>query len=785
MVVVGTLGLALAANATIFSLVDAIVLRPYRFDGVDRLILVASDAPTADMLDRESVAPGDFRDWRRDARSVSTLGAFDWWQANLSDPEHPERLPGFRVTSGFFAAIGMAPAVGRTFREEEETIGRHRVVVLGHALWTRRFDADPGVIGRTIRVDDEPFEVVGIAPPGFQIPFGAEIWMPLAFDPQDWEDRRPGYLGVIGRLADRRSLGEARAEFTSLVERQRRLYPETNAAREVVVTDFTAGMDDDGAGPFLATWQAAAALLLLIACANVANLLLARGTERSQEFGVRLALGAGRGRLAWQVFLEGAVLAAFAAALAMPLAWIGLAVSKAALPPSIIRFIPGWEFIRVDVSLLGTTIALGALATIVFSLLPALHATRAGLSDTIRQSGRTLTASGGRQWVRTILAASQVALTLALLFGAGLMLAAADRAVNGALGFDKRQVLTAELTLPEVRYADPDDRRRVVSAVLERMRPIPAVLESAVTSTLPYGPSNPSRQVWPEGQSVEPSDLESADYRRVSPGYFAAMRIALRAGRLFTDQDRLDAPEVAIVSENFAHRYWPGRDPLGRRFKIREDGPWIRVVGVSADVLHNWFQQQRRPTVYRPLEQDPPFQLAFTIRTAGDPLALAGDLGRAVRAVDPTQPIGALRSMDAVVAERTSGLTFIAGALGVLAVIALLLAVAGVYSLMAYAASLRTREIGVRMAFGAGWWQVVRLTTGQALRVTIAGTLVGALMAAWVGQVMQASLAGAVANDLPTLGILVVALIGVALAASYFPARRAANLDPSTALRAD
>jgi putative ABC transport system permease protein len=387
--------------------------------------------------------------------------------------------------------------------------------------------------------------------------------------------------------------------------------------------------------------------------------------------------------------------------------------------------------------------------------------------------------------LRNSLTAAQVALTLALLFGSGLMLTGADRTVNGDLGFDKHNLLTAQLVLADRPYVEQEARRQFIDRVLTAMRAIPAASDVAFTSALPYGQSNPSRTIFPEGQSLDPQDARYADLRHISPTLLATLKIPMISGRGFTDADRDDTVRVAIVTQSFARRYWPDQDAIGKRFRTTADGQWLTIVGVSADYLHNWFNQTRRPTFYVPYTQEAPLTAMFAIRTIGDPLSLAGDLRRAIGAADPNQPISQLRSMDEVVNDRTGGITFLAKALAVVALIALVLSVAGVYSLMAYSASQRTKEIGVRLALGASWWQVIRLTTGQALRVTAAGTVIGAVMAAGVGQVMQSALVGAVSNDYATLGALIVLLGCVALLAAYLPARRAAKLDPTVALRAE
>ncbi|MEO8682230.1 MAG: ADOP family duplicated permease, partial [Vicinamibacterales bacterium] len=759
-IVVATLALALAANATTFSLMDAIVLRPYRFDGVERLIAAASQAPSATLFDRETVTPADFRDWQRDVQSVDKFAAFDWWDANLSGIDNPEQVPGFKVTPDFFNVLGVKLSLGRVFLPEESEPGRHQRVILGHDLWTRRFAADPSIVGRSVRLDGEPYEVVGVAPQGFRIPLGAQVWAPIAYDAHGWDERKSGHLTVFGRLAEGASLAAARAEITAVVARQRAAFPETNGQREVTVTDFSGGMNDPGAGPFIGTWQAAAGLLLLIACANIANLLLARGGERSQEFAVRLALGASRTRLFWQTILEGLILAGGAVAASVPLAWVGVGLSRSSIPDSVIRFVPGWNFIRLDGRLLVFTALLGTVAMLLFSIVPAVQATRSQVGDSLRQSGRSLTPGRRRNWTRNLLATAQVALTLAVLFGSGLMLSAARGAVNGALGFDKENVLFAQMNLPERSYEALDKRRRLITGVLASMRAIPAASQAGFTTHMPYSGSNTDRQFRPEGRDLREDEVRRADYRLISAEYFSVMRIPFLSGRLFTDADRDTTTPVAIVSRSLAEEYWPGQDPLGRRFKLTADGAWITIVGVSGNVVHDWFERRRDRTVYRPVMQELPLRTVFAIRTVGDPMSLAGDLRRAVAAADPDLPIAELNSLEGAMKDRVAGLTFIANSLGVVALIAFVLAMMGIYSLMAYITSQRTQEIGVRMALGATWWQVVRLTTSQALKIAAAGTAAGAVLSFGLGRLMQSVLFGIVSSSMLQLAALVAVLTG-------------------------
>ena len=498
---------------------------------------------------------------------------------------------------------------------------------------------------------------------------------------------------------------------------------------------------------------------------------------------MRLALGASRARLFGQTIIEGLVLAALAVAASVPLTWIGLGLSRRALPASVIRFVPGWQFMEINFRLFVMTALLATAAMLIFSVTPALQSVRAQVADHLRQMGRTMTPGRSRQWLRSILATSQVAIALALLFGAGLVISAADRAVNGLLGFDKNNVLVATLVLPERLYPDEEKRRQFVTRVLDTVRTVPAVADAGITSSIPAGFSNQGRRFWPEGTELPDAEVRSVNYRQVSAGYFPAMRIPVTRGRALDDSDRAGNTPVALVSTTLAASYWPDQDPIGKRFKTATDGPWITVVGVTGDVVHNWFTQRRDHTVYRPLGQEAPFAMSFAVRTIGEPESIAGEVRRAVAAVDPDQPIAIMTSMNALVEERAAGLTFIANSLGIVALIALVLSVMGIYSLMAYLTAQRTQEIGVRMALGAKRWQVVRLTTVQAAKITLAGIAAGAVLAFGTGRVMQSVLSGLVATNLWHLTALVVGLTLAALLAAYLPARRAARIDPMTALR--
>jgi putative ABC transport system permease protein len=785
-VIIATLALALAANAVIFNIADALYLRPLRFPDVDRLILVASDAfGEKPYIDRESVAAADFRDWQQSITTATGLAAAEFWDPNLSGVDIPEQVAGFRVMPGFFATLGVAPILGRSFTDAEARPGADRVVILSHTFWLRRFDADQAVVGRTMRLDGAPFEVVGVMPPRFVLPYGADVWAPLAYTEAQWADRKAQNLMTFARLAPGRTIGEAQEEWRAVVARQSEEFPETNAKRPITVMSLSRGLGDDAIGPFLAIWQAAAGLVLLIACANIANLLLARGTERQPEFAVRLALGAGRKRLVLQLLLEGLCLSAVGVAVAAVVAAFAMHPTQTFLPANVIRFVPGHEYLRLDGMVLAVMAGLGALATVVFSLVPALQASRVAGQAGMLQGARSTTASAGRVRMRSLLAGAQVALTLTLLVASVLIVGAVRRSVDGVLGFDKRQMLTAELNLPEGPYADVARRRQFVDTVLERLRGMPGATNAAAVTSLPYGTTAARRTFVREGEALAEGERRNADLLRVSSDYFDTMRIPLLSGRSLADGDGSGAPAVAVVSRVLAERYFSGEDPIGRRFKLADDGEWITIVGVVGDVLGDWFTGQRNPSVYRPIAQDPTLRLAFAVRSAGQPERLTTAMRQAVAAADADQPILTLRPMDQVISDRVAGVDYFAKVLTVMSGVALLLALTGMYSLMAFLAARNAKEVGVRVALGATKSQVTWLAASRAARITAGGLVVGAAMALALGQFMQSALFGLVSASPIVVGAAVAVLATLSMAAGYFPARRAAGQDPWAALRTE
>jgi putative ABC transport system permease protein len=776
-----TLALGLGANAAIFNLIDRMVLRPYPLADPDHTVLLSETGPRVDFR-KETVSPANFLDWRRTADTITHLTAMQWWDANLVEREDPERLQGFQVSATFFDALGIRPALGRGFVHDDETFGRHHVVVLSHALWNRRFDGDPSIVGRSIILDGEPYQVVGIAPARFGFPDGAEIWAPIAFDPKQAPPRDVRYLTVIGRLQPGKTLEDAQSQMSVVAERLARDYPNANRDRGVRVFTLTQGMLDEGTGSILALWQTSALVVLLIACANIANLLLARAAERRRETAVRLALGASRGRVVRELLTESVLLALIAVPPALAFAWGCLRVIRVSMPARIMRFVPGFESLGPDLRLLAFTVALALVTACIFGVLPALQAARSKVADALKEGGRTAT---GRQLLRRGIVVAEMAIALPLLVAAGLGVLGTNRFLNGPQGYDPNGVLVMKLVLPERTYPDAGARRRFVERAMEALAAVPGVEHAAAINNLPASGSNSSRAIEIDGHPApDPRNPPSVDNRVATPDYFTVMRMPIRRGRAFTAADRDGAAPVAIVSESMAARHWPGEDPVGRRLRIR-DGAWITVVGVAGDMIQDWFNKRNAPTMYRPMAQAPADFMGIAVRTAGDPTAAVGAVRQALLRVDSTQPVFEMMTMRVQLQERTIGLQYLAAIMTVFGGLALVLAAVGLYAVTAYLVAQRRHEIGLRIALGASAADVVRMTVAQALRLTLMGAAIGLALSIALSRLMEAGILGIATSDASVFLGFSAILIATAMLAGYLPARRAAAIDPMIALRAE
>ena len=781
-VLILTLALGLGANAAIFSIIDALVLRPYTMPDVDRIVML-SHTRDGDIGRRETVSPADYLDWKKQADVFDHLAAYEWWDANLVGRDEPERVAGFFITADFLSAIGVQPVLGRNFTKDEEVAGAHRRVILSHGLWQRRFAGDPALVGRTVQIDGMPFEVVGIAPKNFDFPLGAELWGALAFDAKTAENRRSRYLTVIGRLAPGRTLEDAQAQMAVINDRLAAQHPDTNRGFNARVYTLPQGMMDVGLGPILSLWQASAAFVLLIACANVANLLLARGAERQREMAVRLAIGASRIRIVRELLIESTILSLASVPVALAIAWVSLDALRNSMPAKIVRFVAGWNELNVDGRLFVFTAALAVLTALIFGLVPAIQSARPMLSESLKDGGRSMTSSGNRLRLRRGLVIAEMALALPLLVASGLSALTVNRFLNGPQGYNPDGVLSMSIVLGDGAYPDAGARRRFTQQLVERMREIPGVQIAAAINIPPAVGSNSTRPIEVEGvPNPDPANPPTVSYRVATSGIFETLGLPIRSGRRFTDADREGTQLVAVVSESLAKRYWPNEDPIGRRIKIGNE-EFMTVIGVCGDVIHDWFLNRNSPTLYRPFAQAPVGYMAALARTSGDPASIAPDARRAIRAVDAAQPVFDVLTMRSMLFERTLGLRYVAAIMSIFGTLALMLAVVGVYGVMAYFVTQRTHEIGVRMALGATARDVLRLTVGQAGRLTAIGVGLGLVLSLALGRLIEAGLLGAATSDARLTAGLASVLILAALAAGYIPARRAAAVDPAVALR--
>ncbi len=788
--IVGTLAVGLAVNGAIFNFLDALVLRSYEFPNVPKLVRVWEQGRDFNELARDNVAPANFADIARQAQALTDFVAADDWDANIRGAGGSERVPGASVSPDFFAALGVQPVAGRGFVAEEGKEGQNRRVVLGNALWHRMYGGEP-MLGRTIVMDNVPYEVVGVAPPGFQFPEAAEFWAPLAMPVEGSAGlpRDKHYLSVFARLAPGRSVSDARADLAVIGRRLAADHPVTNTDRSLNADSFAKAFADPITNRILGVWQAAALLVLLIACVNVANMLMARGAERQRELSVRLALGASRRQIIRQLVTEGALLALAASILSMPLMALGARVMRDNMPAEIVRYIPGWQHLGADWRAFGFSVALAAIATALVSAYPAWRATRAEVTSALRDGGRSVTAGAARQRGRNVLVVAQLSAALALMATAGLSLRGALDLLHGPQGYDTHNLLTFAVSLPENRFEDPQKRRQFKEDTLARLRQLPGVTAATVANVFPARTMNVSRSVEIEGQPL-PKNVEgpAVNSRWVEPGYFEVLGLPITSGRPLLDTDLPDGQPVAVISRSMAARFWPGQDAVGKRFRAGAptgDAPWLTVVGVCGDVIHQWVAQRNSPTWYRSLRQETRLEMVFAARTSGDPEALSREVPRLLAAIDPDVPGDRIQSQERTIKSATIGMQYIAGIMGVFGAIAVVLALTGVYGVLSYRVSLRTLEFGIRMALGASNRDVLRLTLGQASRLAAAGLAVGAFFAFALGRLLASVLQGAIAADAGTLAAATLALGAAAMIAAFIPARRALSLSPSRALRAD
>jgi len=782
-----TLALGIGANTAIFSVVNAVLLRPYPYKDQGRLVWLW-ETRLPEILGHNP-APANFLDWQKQNTVFERLEAINVRDFNLIGGANPERVRGMLITHGFFSMLGVRPQVGRDFFADEDRPGHSNVAILSHELWQRRFGGDPNILNQSIKLDDQQFTVIGVMPPsrGLRIR-DTEIWTPIAFTAAQVQNRRGDVLNVIGRLKPEVTLEQARSEMRVIADRLANQYPDTNARWSVRIGSL---MEDavSEIRPSLLLLLGAVAFVLLIACANVANLLLARAAARQKEIAVRTALGASRWRIVRQMLTESLLLSLAGGILGLTLASWGLKMMMAMAD----IFWPRVMDLSLDVRILAFTTAVTLLTGLSFGLVPALQASKPSLNEMLKDAGRGSTEGGRRRLVRNALVVVEVAIALVLLVGAGLLMRSFIGLQKVDPGFDPKNVLTVSISLPEKKYPEKDQQAAFYSRLIERVSALPGVQATGAASVVPFSNAHWGG-VFGRGLRIEgrAGDQVAAgtSYYSVSLNYFRAMGIPLLRGRLFTELDTKGALRVAIINSTMVKRYFPNEDPIGKRIQLtslfsNDPEVYREIVGIVGDVKSNGLGHETLPQTYEPYAQEPLPFMTLVARTAGDPTGLNEAIRKEVLQLDKEQPIFLSRTLDSLIATSTGHQRFSMMLFGVFAAAAIALASIGLYGVMSYAVAQRTHEVGIRMALGAQRRDVLGLILRQGLRLTLSGVVIG-LIAAWAATRLLINLLyGVSATDLPTFAGVSLLLIGVALLACYIPAQRATKVDPMIALRSE
>jgi putative ABC transport system permease protein len=781
-VAVVSLALGVGVNTAVFSVVNAALLRALPYHEPERIVLLWGDYYLRGEP-RSQVSATDVADWRARGRSFEAVSTYGNWSGFISGDGEPERIAAAQVGDGYFEVMRGRAMLGRTFLPEEQGEGKDFVVVLGHALWQRRFGSDPDVVGRTITLSGRPYTVVGVMPADFRsLPKGlldaqAELYRPVA-EPYDETQRGARHLRAIARLKPGVTLEQAQAEMSGIAARIERERPESNANYGVRVTPLR----EDLVGalrPALLMLSGAVAFVLLIACANVGNLLLARSSARQREIAIRAALGAGRARLIRQLLTESVLLALLggAAGLLLALWGTGLIESVGA------QLVPWLGQIEIDPRVLVFTAATSVLTGVVFGLAPALQVSRPDLNETLKEGGRG--AGAVRSRLRSSLVVAEVAVALALLVCAGLLIRSVARLQGVDPGFRAENLVTMNVWLPRAKYPKPEDWRAVYSQVIGRIEALPGVEAAGLTSTLPTVGFD-QRTVEVEGRSYKAGERPDVDNYFVTPDYLRAMSIPVLRGRGLTDADDGRAQRVALVSQEMARKLWPGEDPLGKRLRYHGDEqppPWMTVVGVVGDVRQYGLDAPATAALYVPDAQNPQWAATLVVGTTSDPLSLVPAIRREVSGVSKDVAVYEVETMERRLAETILLRRFSMLLLGAFAALALALAAVGIYGVISYAVAQRRHEIGVRMALGATPGDVLRMIVRQGMALALAGVGVGLLASLALTRLLAGLLYGVSATDPATYAAVAALLTGVALLACLVPARRATKFDPLVALR--
>jgi putative ABC transport system permease protein len=793
-VAIVTLALGIGANTTIFSVVRGILLRPLPYAAPDQSVMIWTHL---NGKDKQWVSPAEYADYRAQSSIFSSAAIFDEGSFTLAGDHDAESVRGGEVSASLFSTVGATPILGRVFTAEEDQEGGPRLVVIGEGIWRRRYGADAAIIGRAIQIDAQAYTVIGVMPEAFRLPIDfavaapTQFWIPLDLPGGAIEERGNHSYFVTARLRPGLAIESARQQFGTFIDAMKQKYPDYYRKSFDV---SLATLREEVVGrvrPALLLLLGAVGFVLLMACSNIANLLLARGESRQRELAIRAAMGASRGRLIRQMLLESIVLSVIGGSAGLLIAWWGVSAIPALNPSSLPRI----ESIGLDPAVLGATLLLSLLTGVIFGLAPAWQMARPALQSDLKETGRGVTATRRGRGFRSALIGGEVALAVILVIGAGLLMQSYLRLADLSPGFKADHVLTMRLSLPEAAYPTRPTVIGAFDRVMATLGQLPGVQVAGAVTGLPLATIRGDRGVVIEGHpQANPRDNPQVDWQVVEPGYFEALGIPLVAGRYPTATDRAGSLSVIVVNEAMARQQWPEGRAVGQRMRLTTgaDSNWRTVIGVVGNVHHRALDAAPRPEMFIPLGQF--FEtapeaavnvrgLTLTLRTTGDPLALVASARQAVAAIDPTLAIADVRTMQGVVATSIATPRFTAVLLGVFALLALSLAAVGIYGLVSFVVAQRTSEMGIRVALGAETLDILRLVVGQGMRPVLTGLGGGLLGSLLLTRVVSAMLVGVSARDLPTYAAVTLILALVGLLACWLPARRAARVDPMVAMR--
>lgn len=782
-----TIAFGIGANTAMFSSMDAVVLRPLAVPRMDRVVTIAEQREQNGTGGYLQVALANYEDWKRQSRSFDTMGVLTSWNGSLTGAGDAIHIRGASNSGSYFQVLKAEPLLGRIFTDSDCQAGRDDVAVLDYAFWQQHFGADPKVLGKTVQIDQRAYTVIGVMPKTMQYPSEVDVFVPFAPTAQQTSNRADHDYLVIGRLRDGVTVAQAQAEMRIIGEGLAKAYPATNQGWNVKVETLLEEVNGPYTPRYYKLLMGATLFVLLVVCANVANLQFARGIARRPEIALRSALGASRTRVIQQLLTENVVLGLAGAAAGLAFAGLYLHMLMITMPPQVARYMPGWSNTRLNGRAMAFSLLLAVGTGVVSGFAPALEALRVKLVDQLRSGSRGTTGSRRAHWLRNIFAVAQIALAVSLVIGAALMAKGMNALLHVADAYNPSHVLTFRVQLPDKRYNTPQKMAAWYADSLARLRALPGVSHAEVVGALPYSDYGWVQNTAIENRPVVPGTFQSAIRETVSDGYFSAFHIAILEGRGLNAGDQVGTQPVAVVSRRYAERYFPNQNPIGQHIRMGTAGntltPWLTIVGVADEVNYNLWDENTQPAVYVSAAQLPTDQESYAVMTAGDAMALAAPARKALAGLDPALPLDAVQTWWKQLHVQLTGLIYSAVLLGVDALVALLLAAIGIFGVMANLVGERTREIGVRLAMGARREDVLGMILGRAGRLMTVGVCIGLAMAFALAHMVASLLYGVSPNDPVVFSVITAAVVGTALVASWIPARRAARVEPMVALR--